>query len=86
MAKHLKPANRFARRHYEGIAETLRQCLGRTKVHSMDADAMWRVAEAIANTFAADNSRFDRKRFLAACYPDNWEKVQDIRSAMIAAE
>jgi hypothetical protein len=49
----------FTRQHYIAVANILAK-------HHGDATSR-QIAEEMANLFAADNSRFDRSRFLTAC-------------------
>ncbi len=49
----------FQHRHYKAIA---------AKLAWIDHDGMWEIIrDALADTFEADNPRFDRQRFLDAC-------------------
>lgn len=48
----------MSRKHYEAIATILRQSY-----------APRDVVKAFADAFAADNPRFDKARFIAACKP-----------------
>lgn len=63
----------FQRRHYEKIAASLHRSqmaksLERDNKHRLQAiDGIRLVAIDIASTFAADNPRFDRERFMKAC-------------------
>ena len=50
----------FQRRHYEAIAATIRD----TMIPLLHREF---IARNFAATFAADNPRFDRARFLKAC-------------------
>ena len=53
----------MSRKDYQAIANAL-NALG-AKTHNWQAVAL--AANAIADTLAADNARFDRVRFLQAC-------------------
>jgi hypothetical protein len=61
----------MTRKHYQAMAESLR--FAHPSKH-MDASTYGRAVEqwmrdvqSVADVFAADNSRFDRSRFLSAC-------------------
>lgn len=53
----------MSKKHYEAAAKMIRD----KYPHKVDAAPKNEVANFFANFFAADNPRFDRKRFLTAC-------------------
>lgn len=55
----------FSKRHYEALAEVLR--VRRPRMEAPDRPAWLAIVEGMADTFARDNPRFDRKRFIFAC-------------------
>lgn len=60
---------KFAKRHYEAIATAMQEACPDP---SWDANkrAQWDVCVSrLADTFARDNGRFNRNRFIAACEP-----------------
>lgn len=57
------PRVMFQQRHYEAIAAVIAR-----QGHSFPlSNALDTTARELADMFAADNDRFDRARFLAAC-------------------
>lgn len=54
----------LTRKHYQDTADAVRAALDYNTV----PDAMATLIERMADTFAADNPRFDRHRFYAACH------------------
>lgn len=50
----------MSRKDYEAIARVIRENEG-------DIPTLVSVAKGVADIFAADNARFDRQRFYAAC-------------------
>jgi hypothetical protein len=58
---------KFARRHYEAIAEIMRRT--QSNNDGGGADIWWSIREELTNLFAADNPRFHRSRFKEACEP-----------------
>lgn len=56
----MKNAPMFERRHYEAIAELIREHVGLGDMERL------RLAEDFADRLARDNPRFDRSRFLKA--------------------
>ena len=57
----------FAKHHYITIAAMMLQTA--PPITDKKERGQWRVdCMALANTFAADNRKFDRDRFLNACY------------------
>jgi len=60
----------FYRKHYEAVARTVREATEPRESPEITAavrDSGQFIAETLADMFAADNPRFDRARFLAAC-------------------
>lgn len=58
----------LSKRHYVAIAEVVKNCLDDPyQADECSQTAIESVASALASYFAADNPRFDRARFLAAC-------------------
>lgn len=59
----------MSRKDYIATAEVIHNQLCHWKLeHAVEPEAVLRsTAEAMADVFAADNSAFDRLRFLAAC-------------------
>jgi hypothetical protein len=53
----------FQHRHYKAIAARIAEF----KCLPVGENNQWAIAESFAGMFAADNDRFDRDRFLAAC-------------------
>lgn len=60
------PSGRFRRRHYETVADIIRQALESNDTPLLDRAYQTAVAEMFANVFEHDNPRFDRQRFLSA--------------------
>jgi hypothetical protein len=60
--------NKFAKRHYEQIAEAM-QCAVRNTNSSSEVAVVWKTIGELAMLFARDNDAFKRDRFLKACYP-----------------
>jgi len=65
--------NRFAKRHYEAIASAMQEAY-RSIDHDGPASDLVRAGinvarNELADTFAADNGKFKRERFIAACVP-----------------
>ena len=52
----------FSKRHYTEIAKLINESDGNTKLD------IW-VNEKLIPLFREDNSKFDKERFLKACYP-----------------
>jgi hypothetical protein len=50
----------FQKRHYERMAEEVRECM-------VDRPEKIMVVMFLCSVFADDNSKFDRKRFIKAC-------------------
>lgn len=63
--------NRFAKRHYELIAEVMQQTYSTDAGDGGGADVWSSVVDALADLFAGDNGQFSRERFLRACEPGN---------------
>lgn len=70
----------MSRKHFESIAETIRESGSRFKSNEAHA----RFASAMAVTLAQSNERFDFARFMSACMPswmvgtsksNVWERV-----------
>jgi hypothetical protein len=73
MAKANNKLSRFAKRHYEAIAEAMQKAYGNID-HDGPASDLVRAGinkarAELANTFARDNGSFDRDRFERACVP-----------------
>ena len=62
----------FTRRHYEAIAEVLKQYFAEQDeaIKGADGHRYQSIEGALAAMFSADNSRFDLTRFYKACDPD----------------
>ena len=61
----------LTKQHYKAIAEIIKDELEYCKVFSSQAFAInicIECAEKLATYFATDNPRFDRDKFLAACW------------------
>lgn len=56
----------MSRKHYEGIANALREVMGISD-HEIDGDTVRWVALRLSVFLAEDNPRFDRQKFLKAC-------------------
>lgn len=63
--------SKFAKRHYEAIAEAMQEACPRSREPDLSArEQQWRfTVEALADTFAGDNGMFKRDRFERACQP-----------------
>lgn len=59
--------NRFAKRHYEAIAEAMQEV--RLHVRSTPQDQIECAVNILADLFASDNGQFKRDRFVRACEP-----------------
>ena len=62
----LSSRNKFAKRHYEAIAQAMQDARRRAN-GSNDPIAV--VVDELADTFASDNGMFKRERFKRACEP-----------------
>jgi hypothetical protein len=62
----LSPRTKFAKRHYEAIAQAMQEARRRAN-GSYDPIAV--VVDELADVFAGDNGMFKRDRFLRACEP-----------------
>jgi len=63
----LLPRNRFAKRHYEAIAQAMQDARFRLRAGALD---QWQCTiQCLANMLAEDNGRFQRERFISACEP-----------------
>lgn len=60
-----KPA--FQRRHYVALAAAIARVRALGPHHDTPADALRDAQEAVADLLAADNPKFNRERFAAAC-------------------
>lgn len=58
---------KFTKRHYIAIAEVINTTASTGQGSLFSSDALLHLALRLADTFALDNPRFDRERFLAAC-------------------
>ncbi|MGA7738825.1 MAG: hypothetical protein WB691_03310 [Pseudolabrys sp.] len=67
MAKANRKLSRFAKRHYEAIAETMQEA--RTHLRGDAVNQHECVIGMLADMFAADSSQFKRERFTNACQP-----------------
>jgi hypothetical protein len=63
----LSPRNKFAKRHYEAIAQAMQEV--RMHVRSTPQDQIECVVKILADLFAGDNGEFKRERFERACEP-----------------
>lgn len=59
----------FAKRHYEAIATAMQEAIKFDATSSTEVAAMYKVTNALADTFKRDNGAFDRERFIRACQP-----------------
>lgn len=57
----------MTRKHYEAIAAAIREESDAFPTDLVVRGTLERLASALGGVFAADNPRFDRARFLAAC-------------------
>ena len=72
MAKATPKLPRFAKRHYEAIAEAMQDIAPCRFVSSDDPERRVQhgaTVRALADVFAADNGQFKRDRFERACIP-----------------
>ena len=60
----------FTRRHYEAIAEVLKEYFAAADEAIYPGGPRPSIEGGLAKMFAADNSRFDFARFYKACDPD----------------
>ena len=67
MTKATPKLSRFAKRHYEAIAEAMQEA--RTHLRGDAINQHECVIGMLADMFAADNSQFKRERFTNACQP-----------------
>ena len=66
----LSSHNKFAKRHYEAIAEAMQSAKQDALEHGDEACAAINVAiQCLATLFRQDNSQFKRDRFINACVP-----------------
>jgi hypothetical protein len=61
----LSPRNRFAKRHYEAIAQAIQDA--RMHIRNTPLAQMECVVNCLADLFAGDNGEFRRERFKRAC-------------------
>jgi hypothetical protein len=59
--------SRFAKRHYEAIAEAMQEARAHLRCDAINQHEC--VIGMLADMFAADNARFQRERFVNACQP-----------------
>jgi hypothetical protein len=76
MSEHVKPANKFARRHYVMIANVIRKAMLQYQKSDGEVQQIWDVALALSCMFASDNGYFDKQKFLASCYPAEWTSIE----------
>jgi len=62
----LSSRNKFAKRHYEAIAQAMQEA--RRRVNGSN-DPIAVVVDELADVFASDNGMFKRERFVRACEP-----------------
>jgi hypothetical protein len=67
MANHSLSRNKFAKRHYEAIAQAMQDA--RMHIRCNGIEQMECVVNILADAFAADNGMFKRERFKRACEP-----------------
>jgi hypothetical protein len=67
----LFPRNKFAKRHYEAIAQAMQEAMryARDLDDDLAPGAIQIAVDELADTFAADNGQFQRDRFIRACEP-----------------
>jgi hypothetical protein len=68
MTKANHKLSRFAKRHYEAIAEAMQEAK-RYAINDDQHKGIDRSISELADTFARDNGSFDRDRFKRACVP-----------------
>jgi hypothetical protein len=61
----LSPRNRFAKRHYEAVAQAMQDA--RMHLRCNGSEQMECVVNCLADVFAGDNGEFRRERFKRAC-------------------
>ena len=67
MAKANRKLSRFAKRHYEAIAEAMQEARAHLRCDAVNQHEC--VLDMLSDMFAADNSQFKRERFINACQP-----------------
>jgi hypothetical protein len=67
MTKANRKLSRFAKRHYEAIAEAMQEARTHLRCDAINQHEC--VVGMLADMFAADNSQFKRERFTNACQP-----------------
>jgi hypothetical protein len=67
MARANGKLSRFAKRHYEAIAEAMQEARAHLRCDAINQHDC--VIGMLADMFAADNSQFKRERFINACQP-----------------
>jgi hypothetical protein len=67
MAKANHKLSRFAKRHYEAIAEAMQEARFHLRCDAINQHEC--VLNTLADMFAADNSQFKRERLINACQP-----------------
>jgi hypothetical protein len=67
MNKATPKLSRFAKRHYEAIAEAMQEARTHLRCDAINQHEC--VIGMLADMFAADNSQFKRERFTNACQP-----------------
>jgi hypothetical protein len=60
----LSSRNKFAKRHYEAIAQAMQDARMHIRAEQMEC-----VVNCLADLFAGDNGQFKRDRFKRACEP-----------------
>ena len=71
MAKATRKLSRFAKRHYEAVAEAMQEAApdsGKND-YTIKHDQWLSTVGELADTFARDNGQFSRDRFERACVP-----------------
>jgi len=64
-------ASKFAKRHYEALAETIQQVRKEVGTNEGMAAGVDMLAARIGVLFKKDNAQFDWARFIKACEPGN---------------
>lgn len=68
---------KFAKRHYEVVADTINLQVTLSKQESGETgwpkyDVLFSLAKDLCNTFRQDNPAFDQSRFLKSCGFGDW--------------
>ena len=59
--------NKFAKLHYEAIAEAIQEA--QRRAHTLDREPIAAVIDALGVLFKSDNAQFQWDRFVRACEP-----------------